>query len=57
MGVAGFPTLLVRDGDRLGVVTRGFLPADQLLPALSEWLLDRYAERGEALFCEPGVIC
>ena len=57
MGVAGFPTLLVRDGDRFGVVTRGFLAADQLLPALSEWLLDRYAGQGEALFCEPGVIC
>ena len=57
MGVAGFPTLLVRDGEEWGVITRGYLPADKLLPALSDWLLNRYAEAGESLFCEPGTIC
>lgn len=57
MGVAGFPTLLVRDGEEYGIVTRGYLSADRLLPALSDWLLDKYTEGGEALFCEPGTVC
>lgn len=29
-GVAGFPTVLFRDGDELAIVTRGFVPWDQL---------------------------
>lgn len=57
MGVAGFPTLLIREGKDLGIVTRGYVPADQLLPSLSDWLLDRYVESGDLLFCEPGTIC
>ncbi len=57
MGVAGFPTLLVAEGDRLGIVTRGYLHTDRLLPALSDWLLTRYGTEGEGLFCEPGVTC
>jgi len=57
MGVAGFPTLLVRDDDQFGIVTRGYLPADRLLPALSDWLIGRFTENSEALFCEPGVTC
>jgi putative protein-disulfide isomerase len=57
MGVAGFPTLLVRDGQEYGVVTRGFLPADTLLPALSDWLIGRYTKESDGLFCEPGVTC
>lgn len=57
MGITGFPSLLVRDGEQWGIITRGHLPADRLLPALSEWLLNRYAEDGEALFCEPGTVC
>lgn len=57
MGASGFPTLLVRDGEEWGVVTRGYAPAEGLLTALSNWLLERYSEAGEALFCEPGTIC
>lgn len=57
MGVAGFPTLLVREGEEWGVITRGFMPTEKLLPALSNWLLDRYAATGASLFCEPGTIC
>lgn len=57
MGAAGFPTLLVNDGGQYGVVTRGFLPADQLLPALSDWLIGRYTEESDGLFCELGVTC
>ncbi len=57
MGAAGFPTLLVRDGEEYGIVTRGYLSADRLLPALSDWLLDKYTAQGETLFCEPGTVC
>lgn len=57
MGVAGFPTLLVRDGEEYGIVTRGYLSADRLLPVLSDWLLTRYTEAVDALFCEPGTVC
>jgi putative protein-disulfide isomerase len=57
MGANGFPTLLVKDGDELGILTRGFLPADTLLPALSDWLLGQFADQSEGLFCEPGVTC
>lgn len=57
LGVAGFPTLLVREGEEWAVLTRGYAPADKLLPALSDYLLNRYADAGEALFCEPGTIC
>lgn len=56
LGVAGFPTLLIDDGDRYRIVTRGFAPADRLLPALSDWILESY-EAAEGLFCEPGVTC
>ncbi|MFQ5968717.1 MAG: DsbA family protein [Acidimicrobiia bacterium] len=55
--VDGFPTLLLRDGEQWAIVTRGFAPADKLLPALSNWLLERFAEEGEGLFCEPGTVC
>jgi len=57
LGANGFPTLLVRDGEEYGIVTRGYLSADRLLPSLSDWLLTRFVEEGEALFCEPGTVC
>ena len=57
IGVTGFSTLLARDGEEWKVVTQGFAPADRLLPALSDYLLNRYADAGEALFCEPGTTC
>jgi putative protein-disulfide isomerase len=57
LGVAGFPTLLVFDGKSYGVVTRGFVPAETLLPPLSDWILERYGDAGDGLFCEPGVTC
>jgi putative protein-disulfide isomerase len=56
-GATGFPTLIVRDGEEHGIITRGYVSADQLLPALSDWLLTKYTEAGEALFCEPGTVC
>ncbi|MFP3883208.1 MAG: DsbA family protein [Actinomycetota bacterium] len=52
-GVAGFPTLLFRDGGELAVVTRGFVPWDQLEPALTSWLEERYGTLTGGLFCDP----
>ncbi|MDH3605506.1 MAG: DsbA family protein [Acidimicrobiia bacterium] len=57
LGIAGFPTLVVRDGEEYGIVTRGYLSADRLLPTLSDWLLTKYTEAGDTLFCEPGTVC
>ena len=48
---------MIRDGNEYGIITRGYVDTDRLLPALSDWLLNKYAEQGEALFCEPGTVC
>ena len=57
LGISGFPALLVSDGVQHSAVTRGFMPADRLLPALSDWLLGEYGDTAGGLFCEPGVTC
>ncbi len=57
LGVAGFPSLLLRMGNEWAVVTRGFVAAEVLLPALSNWLLERFGAASEGLFCEPGTVC
>lgn len=56
-GATGFPTLIVRDGEEYAIVTRGYVSAEQILPMLSDWLLTKYTEAGDALFCEPGTVC
>lgn len=52
-GVTGFPTVLFRDGEELAIVTRGFVPWDQLEPALTDWLDKRYGNLTTGLFCDP----
>jgi putative protein-disulfide isomerase len=52
-GVTGFPTVLFRDGEELSIVTRGFVPWDQLEPALTDWLERRYGDLTTGLFCDP----
>lgn len=52
-GVAGFPTLLFRDGEELGVVVRGFTPWEQLETALTPWLEERYGDLSAGLVCDP----
>lgn len=52
-GATGFPTLLLRDGDDLGIVTRGFVPWEQLEPALTDWLEETYGEVTDSLVCDP----
>ncbi|MDP8928525.1 MAG: DsbA family protein [Actinomycetota bacterium] len=50
-GIMGFPTLLVRDGDDLAIVTRGFLPWEQLEPPLTRWIEQRFGPAAEGLVC------
>jgi putative protein-disulfide isomerase len=52
-GASGFPTVLFRDGNEVGVVTRGFVPWEQLEPALTRWLEDRYGDLTAGLVCDP----
>lgn len=52
-GVSGFPTVLFRDGDELGIVTRGFVPWKQLEPGLTAWLGERYGPLTQGLVCDP----
>jgi hypothetical protein len=49
----GFPTLLFRDGEELGIVTRGYVPWEHLEPALTRWLEDRYGDLTTGLTCDP----
>lgn len=55
-GATGFPTLLLRDGDDLGILTQGFVPWAQLEPALTAWLEQRYGDLAELAgtgACDP----
>lgn len=38
MGVNGYPTVLLKDGDDFGMLTAGYRPFDQLEPVLEDWL-------------------
>ncbi len=55
MGIGGFPTLLLRDGEDWAVVTRGWLPLDQIEPALRAWLEERHPQAVAGETCEPGA--
>lgn len=52
-GATGFPTLLLRDGEEFGIVTRGYVPWEQLEPALTRWLDERYGDLTAGLACDP----
>ena len=38
MGVRGFPTVILRNGENLQMLSAGFRPFDQLKPAIDQWL-------------------
>ena len=38
LGIGGFPSVVVRKGDELALLTRGWAPLDRLVPALAGWL-------------------
>lgn len=56
LGAMGFPTLLLREGQDVVTVTRGFVPFEQLEPRLTGWLSDRYGEAADGLVCELDVL-
>lgn len=53
LGALGFPTVLLRDGEDLGIVTRGFVPWGDLEPALTSRLEKRYGDLAPGLVCDP----
>jgi len=52
MGVTGFPTLMLRKGEQWIMVTQGFRPSEQLIPAIATWLDRTYGEQAAA-----GMVC
>lgn len=48
-GITGFPTLLLRDRDSVGIVARGWMPAEPLIEGLTRWLVDNHGDAGRAL--------
>ena len=52
LGATGFPTLLFREAEEYGIVTRGFLPWETLEPALTRWLEERYGPTADGLVCD-----
>ncbi len=57
MGVTGFPTLLLREGDAHHVVTHGWAPFDRLEPALTAWLESQFGEAASGLLCPIDEPC
>lgn len=51
LGASGFPTTLLRDGDEHYMLARGFVPFDQLEPALTGWIGSRYPSAVDGLVC------
>jgi len=37
-GISGFPTLLVRDGEQLSLVTKGWAPKEAVVDGIGQWL-------------------
>ncbi len=51
-GISGFPALLVRDGDDLVLVAKGWTPTEPLLEGIAEWLQGRgHVQQGAS--CTP----
>lgn len=58
LGIAGFPALLLRTGDQLATVTRGFVPYSRIEEPLVDYLTSRFGESlVEGLVCEVGGDC
>jgi putative protein-disulfide isomerase len=57
MGVAGYPTLLLRIDDRYAMVTRGYAPFDALEPAVTAWLTEQYPDQVDGIVCSIDGAC
>ena len=51
LGVTGFPTLLLRDGDSAYVATRGYAPYEPLAAALTGFIEQRHPAEVSNLVC------
>lgn len=58
LGITGFPALLLRTGEELATVTKGFAPFDRIEQPLVEYLNRKLGETlVEGLVCEIGGDC
>ena len=57
LGISGFPALLLKMDDGYALVTRGYMPYEQIEPALTAWLEDRYPDHVEGLVCDVDGDC
>lgn len=46
LGISGFPTVVVREDDKMALLTNGYRPFDILEPAIDGWLEDGLREAG-----------
>jgi len=52
LGVTGFPTLLLDEGDRLVAASPGYVPAESLIPAIRDWILEQHTTLAPGLVCD-----
>lgn len=58
LGVGGFPTLLLDEGDRMVAASPGYVPAETLLPAIRDWILEHHTALAAGLVCDlDGDVC
>jgi len=57
LGVSGFPTLLLRRGHDIFMITRGWAPLDAIESALRSWLQEQLGEQAAGKICEIGGAC
>ncbi|MDH5616489.1 MAG: hypothetical protein OEY62_08115, partial [Acidimicrobiia bacterium] len=58
LGVTGFPTLLLDEGDRIVAASPGYVPAKALIPAIRDWILEQHTALAPGLVCDlAGGVC
>jgi putative protein-disulfide isomerase len=58
LGVTGFPALLLDEGDRMVSAGAGYVPAEALIPAVRDWVLEHHTALAPGLVCDlDGEVC
>ncbi len=52
LGVNGFPTLLLREGETFTLATAGYMPAERLVPGLQRWFEQRHPAVLQGAACD-----
>jgi putative protein-disulfide isomerase len=52
LGVTGFPALLLDEGDRMVSAGPGYVPAETLIPAVRDWVLEHHPALAPGLICD-----